>query len=71
MDREINLPGNGNIVVDRLNGTDKLYLKDKWNLLVNEKVTTHQRLELFPVFQKTSSLNLQINVYKLSIIKTC
>ena len=45
MDREINLPGNGNIVVDRLNGTEKLYLKDKWNLLVNEKVTTHQILE--------------------------
>ena len=45
MDREINASGHGKNVVDRLNGTDKLYLKGKWNLLVNEKVTTHQILE--------------------------
>ena len=35
MDREINAPGHGKNVVDRLNETDKLCLKGKWNLLVN------------------------------------
>ena len=44
MDREINAPGHGKNVVDRLNGTKKLYLKGRWNLLVNEKVTTYQIL---------------------------
>ena len=35
MDRAINAPCHGKNVVDRLNETDKLYLKGKWNLLVN------------------------------------
>ena len=35
MDLAINSPGYGNNVVDVLNATDKYYLKEKWNLLVN------------------------------------
>ena len=45
MDSKINAPGHGNNVVERLNGSDKLCLKGKWNLLVDEKVTIHQILE--------------------------
>ena len=50
----INAPGNGNNVVDVINAADKLFLKLKWNFLVNYQVTTHQILELFPVRQKMS-----------------
>ena len=65
----INAPGNGNNVVDVINAADKLFLKVKRNFLVNYQVTTHQILELFPVHQKMSPLNLQNNVYTLSIAK--
>ena len=33
MDRGINPPGDGNIVVDGLNSTDKRYLKDKMTFM--------------------------------------
>ena len=44
MDRSVNLPVHRNIVVDGLNATGKYFLRNKWNLLVNEHVMTHQRL---------------------------
>ena len=35
MDCEINVPGHVNIFVFGMNATDKIYLKEKRNLLVN------------------------------------
>ena len=35
MDHAINAPGHGKNVVDGINTTDKPYLKEKWNLLIN------------------------------------
>ena len=51
----INAPGHGNDVVDELNATDKNNFKEKKrNFLVNQQVTTYQRLELFPVNKNMS-----------------
>ena len=33
MDCEINAPGNGNTVVDRLNATEKIYLKERMEII--------------------------------------
>ena len=63
MDRAINAPGHGKNVVDGLNAKDKLYLKGKWNLLINEQITIPQKFGCFPVLQNMSPLNLHINVY--------
>ena len=63
MDHEINSPGNVKNVVNGFNATDKLYLKNKWNLLVNYQVTTHVRLEFFPVHHNMYPLNFHKNVY--------
>ena len=40
----LNAPGHVINVVGELNATDKRYLKEKWNLLINWPVTKHQRL---------------------------
>ena len=68
-DHAINATGHGYNVVDGLNETQKSYLKEKWNLLVNEQVMTHQGLKFFQVLQKTPNLNFQINAYTFSIKK--
>ena len=57
MDHAINSSGHGNNVVDGLNATDKQYLKNKWNLLVNYQVTTNVRLECFSVHHNMYPLN--------------
>ena len=55
-----------NFLIDSMQRTTTIW-KNKWKLLVNYEVTTHQILECFPVLQKTSSLNYQVNVYTFSI----
>ena len=61
MDRKINALGHENNVVYEFNATEKIYLKEQIELIGK---LTHQKLECFPVLQKTSQLNFQINVYK-------
>ena len=40
----INRYGCSETVVDGLNATEKRYLKGKWNIMVNDQVTTNQTL---------------------------
>ena len=68
MDRAVNAPCHGKNVVDGLNSMEKFIRRKKWNLLVSYQVRTYQILECFPVLQKTSPINMQSNVYTLSMI---
>ena len=68
MDRAINATGHGSNVVDGLNKTGKNDLKEQMELIGKLATNNISILECFRVLQKTSQLNLQINLYKSSII---
>ena len=69
IDRAINAPGHGKNVVDGFNATEIFYLKGEMELIGKLESNNTTNIWMLPSASKTFPLNLQINVYKLSVIK--
>ena len=69
IDRAINAPGHGKNVVDGFNATAIFYLKGEMELIGKLESNNTTNIWMLPSASKTFPLNLQINVYTLSVIK--
>ena len=76
MDRSINSPGNGNDIVDVLNATDKLYLKEQMELLGKLEINDTSNIVIITSASKDLSvrfvyqcLHILNNKYRLNGLK--
>ena len=69
-DRAINAPGHGNNVVNGINGTGKLYLKDQRKRLGKSASNDTSKIVILPIASNNIYSIFQDNIYKSSIIMT-